>query len=72
MPDCRKFQPRVRAISPTSHTISSAELPCSDGHHQAVRLWNRGAFCGELLVEVGDGERILDLLGMTEIDPGAL
>ena len=66
--DSRKFRPRVRGTSsPSSLTINSAEL-MEQGRYQLVRLWNRGAHCGELLVEGRDGERILDLLGLIEIE----
>lgn len=61
----RRYKPERGAPAP--HVFSSARmLELRGGEQQRVRLWNRGAMCGDLVLTRPDGDRLLSLLRMEE------
>jgi hypothetical protein len=59
-----KFKP----CNPNNKLISSAQLDVKSGHHAIVRLWNRGALAGELVLDKADGYEFLMRLGLEQED----
>jgi len=51
--------------TPSDSVVTSAAVT-TFGRHEQVRIWNRGALAGELMVESGDGQRIAESLGLVE------
>jgi hypothetical protein len=47
----------------SSYEVSSIRVIPLHGH-ELVRVWNRGALAGELVVEIGDGETIAAAFGL--------
>ena len=63
----RQFYPRAAGEhTPSSDLLVSSARVSRLGSHDRVEVWNRGALCGVLVVQIGDGERIAELLGLEE------
>lgn len=55
------------ARSDASKLISAATVTDEDGRER-VRLWSRGDFAGELLVDADDGAQLCDLVFRLEFE----
>jgi hypothetical protein len=50
------------AEAPTSELMVSSARLVHVGSHDRVTIWNRGACAGELVLQEGDGVRLMALL----------
>lgn len=55
----------VFAGAPNDLLVSSAVVE-SHGGYDHVRIWNRGAMSGALVLQLGDGELLMQQLGLEE------
>lgn len=56
-------------LGPHSDVLVSSAAVTQIGAHERVRVWSRGGLAGELVVSLGDGEKIAALLGLVEHSP---
>jgi len=59
-----RIEPVEQEFVGVDHPVFTSARLRTEGVHDKVRIWNRGGLAGELVLNKGDGEKMLHRLGM--------